>query len=162
MQVTGCALYVADRYVGWQEATLNFLASQFDSKTRSFPATWVKEVTEAVKVSGKAGDMSDKALKQTVIPFAKVKADEAQKGGAQVRTLWHNLLLKLARSGVTFQTAGDTAGPVHKIGPADICLESLHMLCWGTFIFGRMCDVRSMLANDRFNRYWLYTSLPSW
>ena len=106
MQVTGCELYVADRYVGWQEATLNFLASQFDSKTRSFPATWVKELTEAVKVSGKAGDMSDKALKQTVIPFAKVKADEAQKGGAQVRSLWHTLLLQTASSGVTFQTAG--------------------------------------------------------
>lgn len=75
---------MADRYVGWQEATLNFLASQFDAKTRSFPGTWVKEVTEAVKASGKAGDMNDRALKQTVIPFAKVKADEAQKGGAQV------------------------------------------------------------------------------
>ena len=82
-----CELYVADKYVGWQEATLNFLASKFDAKTRSFPATWVKEVTEAVKASGRAGDMSDKALKQTVIPFAKVKADEAQKGGAQVSNL---------------------------------------------------------------------------
>ena len=83
----GCELYVADRYIGWQEATLNFLASQFDAKTRGFPSTWVKEVTEAVKASGKAGDMNDKALKQTVIPFAKVKVDEAQKGGAQVRIL---------------------------------------------------------------------------
>jgi len=87
VQVTGCELYVADRYTGWQEATLNFLASQFDAKTRSFPSTWVKEVTEAVKATGKAGDMNDKALKQTVIPFAKVKADEAQQGGAQVRTV---------------------------------------------------------------------------
>lgn len=85
LQVKGCELYVADRYIGWQEATLNFLASQFDAKTRGFPSTWVKEVTEAVKASGKAGDMNDKALKQTIIPFAKVKVDEAQKGGAQVR-----------------------------------------------------------------------------
>ena len=89
---------MADRYVGWQEATLHFLASKFDAKARSFPPTWVKEVTEAVKASGLAGDMSDKALKQTVIPFAKVKAEEAQKGGAQVRSaaaLMHCLLGKI-------------------------------------------------------------------
>ena len=42
-----------------------------------------------MKASGKAGDMNDKALKQTIIPFAKVKVDEAQKGGAQVRALFH-------------------------------------------------------------------------
>ena len=89
LQVKGCELYVADRYIGWQEATLNFLASHFDAKTRGFPSTWVKEVTEAVKASGQAGDMNDKALKQTVIPFAKVKVDEAQKGGAEVSILSH-------------------------------------------------------------------------
>ena len=91
LQVKGCELYVADRYIGWQEATLNFLASQFDAKTRGFPPTWVKEVTEAVKASGKAGDMNDKALKHTIIPFAKVKVDEAQKGGAQARILFHSV-----------------------------------------------------------------------
>ena len=94
----GCELYVADRYVGWQEATLNFLASQFDAKTRGFPSSWVKEVTEAVKASGQAGDMNDKALKQTVIPFAKVKVDEAQKGGAQVRAFFNSALALLLHS----------------------------------------------------------------
>ena len=98
LQVKGCELYLADRYIGWQEATLNFLASQFDAKTRGFPSTWVKEVTEAVKASGQAGDMNDKALKQTVIPFAKVKVDEAQKGGAQVRTFFYSILALLLHS----------------------------------------------------------------
>lgn len=160
MQVTGCELYVADRYVGWQEATLNFLASQFDSKTRSFPATWVKEVTEAVKASGKAGDMSDKALKQTVIPFAKVKADEAQKGGAQVRTAWHTLLLQTASSGVTFQIAGVLLLLCMWLGLLTYAL--VHCICFAGQHLSLWQDVRTVLANDRFDRYWLYTSLPPW
>ncbi len=37
-------------------------------------------------VISKAGDMNEKALKQTLTPFAKFKADEV-KGGAQVSTV---------------------------------------------------------------------------
>jgi hypothetical protein len=48
--------------------------------------TLCHQVVEAVKASGTAGAMSEKQLKQTIIPFAKVKADEAERGGAQVRS----------------------------------------------------------------------------
>ena len=42
------------------------------------------QLLEAVRASGTAGDMPDKALKQMVLPFARTKMEEAVKGGAQV------------------------------------------------------------------------------
>ncbi len=45
------------------------------------------QLLEAVKASGAAGDLTDKALKQTVLPFARAKMDEAVKGGPQARSL---------------------------------------------------------------------------
>ena len=84
MQVARADVYVALRYGGWQEAALKALAVGFDSRSREFPASALKDVLEAVQASGTAGGMPDKALKQTVIPFAKLKMGEAQSGGAQV------------------------------------------------------------------------------
>ena len=40
-----------------------------------------------VRAGGFAGDMNDKQLKQAVIPFAKLKVDEASTGGPQVFVL---------------------------------------------------------------------------
>lgn len=42
------------------------------------------QLLEAVRASGTAGDMPDKALKQMVLPFARTKMEGAVKGGAQV------------------------------------------------------------------------------
>ena len=42
------------------------------------------QLLEAVRASGTAGEMPDKALKQLVLPFARTKMEEAVKGGAQV------------------------------------------------------------------------------
>ena len=83
-QVTRADVYVALRYGGWQEAVLRSLAAHFDANSKAFPAAALQDVLQAVKDSGTAGDMADKALKQTVIPFAKLKMSEAQSGGAQV------------------------------------------------------------------------------
>ena len=86
-QVTRADVYVALRYGGWQEAVLRALAAAFDAKSKTFPDAALQEVLQAVKDSGTAGGMADKALKQTVIPFAKLKMSEAQSGGAQVGCL---------------------------------------------------------------------------
>lgn len=95
-QVVRADVYVAERYGGWQEVALNSLKAQFDAATKGFRGE-MKEVqtavTEAVKASGTAGALNDKALKGLVIPFAKLKADEATKGGLQV-TL-HCLFLRI-------------------------------------------------------------------
>lgn len=51
---------------------------------------------EAVKASGTAGLLNDKALKQTVIPFAKMKASEAERGGLQVSWIDCSILKTLS------------------------------------------------------------------
>lgn len=87
VQVLRADVYVAERYGGWQEVALNSLKAQFDAATRGFRSEMrdvQSAVTEAVKASGTAGALNDKALKGLVIPFAKLKADEATKGGLQV------------------------------------------------------------------------------
>ena len=85
LQVTRADVYVSLRYGGWQEATLRYLAEQFDAGARAFPAAAMAGAVDAVKASGTAQGVPDKALKQTVIPFAKLKMSEAQSGGVQVR-----------------------------------------------------------------------------
>ena len=86
-QVVRADVYVAERYGGWQEVVLNSLADQFDEGKKDFKGE-LKDVqntvVEAVKASGTAGAINDKALKGLVIPFAKLKIDEAKKGGKQV------------------------------------------------------------------------------
>ena len=80
-------MYVAERYGGWQEVVLQSLTDQFDAGSKDFRGE-LKDVqnavVEAVKASGTAGALNDKALKGLVIPFAKLKIDEAKKGGLQV------------------------------------------------------------------------------
>ncbi|BDA46666.1 Leucine-tRNA ligase, cytoplasmic [Coccomyxa sp. Obi] len=86
-KVVRADVYVAERYGGWQEVALNSLKAQFDAATKGFRGEMKdvqNAVTEAVKASGTAGALNDKALKGLVIPFAKLKADEATKGGLQV------------------------------------------------------------------------------
>ena len=62
------------------------------------------QVLGAVRVSGTAGDMPDKALKQMVLPFARTKMDEAVKGGAQV--LHSHALIALRYQGVRSRGSG--------------------------------------------------------
>ncbi len=80
--------------MGWHEVTLNFLASIYDAKEkdRCFPAGWERDLIEEVRAAGQAGGMDDKKLKQTVIPFAKLKETEALKGGPQVSAALQALL----------------------------------------------------------------------
>ncbi|KAK9826880.1 hypothetical protein WJX81_003148 [Elliptochloris bilobata] len=83
-KVTRAGIYVAARYGGWQEAALGYLASRFDAGGGCFPPDTLGSVLEAVRASGTTGNMPDKALKQTVLPFVRAKMDEAVKGGAQL------------------------------------------------------------------------------
>lgn len=89
-QVVRADVYVADRYGGWQEVALTALAEHFDAAAKRFPGD-LKDVqnavVDAVKASGTATAANDKALKGLVIPFSKLKAEEATKGGSQVRLL---------------------------------------------------------------------------
>ncbi len=91
-QVVRADVYVAERYGGWQEVVLNSLAAQFDACSKDFRGE-LREVqnavVEAVKASGTAGALADRALKGLVIPFAKLKVDEAKKGGLQVSCRTH-------------------------------------------------------------------------
>ncbi|KAF8060524.1 leucine--tRNA ligase [Scenedesmus sp. PABB004] len=83
-KVTHGAVWVAERFVGWQEAVLRALQSQYDASARAFAPDAAAAVLEAVR--GVAGDVAggEKALKQLAMPFAKYKMEEAARGGAAV------------------------------------------------------------------------------
>ncbi|KAK9806349.1 hypothetical protein WJX72_010942 [[Myrmecia] bisecta] len=83
-KVTHGDLYVAETFGGWQGVTLKHLRTQFDAASRTFPKDVFASTVTAVKESGSAEGVADKALKQTVLPFAKLKMEEAQAGGEQV------------------------------------------------------------------------------
>eukprot|EP00884_Botryococcus_braunii_P021860 jgi/Botrbrau1/8358/Bobra.0046s0019.1 len=83
-KMTRADIYVAEKFGGWQEVVLNKLAAEFSAESRSFPPSVFESVLQEVKASGLAGDLPDKAMKQTVIPFAKFKMEEATKGGPQL------------------------------------------------------------------------------
>ena len=91
-QVTHCDMYVAEQYGGWQEATLQYLGSRFNPDSRTFPSDTMAGVVPAVQQAGAGGGQPDKALKGTVIPFAKLKSDEAIAIGGQVCALYSETL----------------------------------------------------------------------
>ena len=55
-------------------------------RAQTFSADTNAHVLEAAKGDESAAAMADKQLKQTVLPFAKFKMEEAAKGGEQVCT----------------------------------------------------------------------------
>jgi leucyl-tRNA synthetase len=91
-KVATVALFVAERFGGWQESVLIVLQSKFDAATKTFAADTVAAVLEAVKSSAASapadssgGAPTEKVLKQLAMPFTKFKMDEAATAGAQVR-----------------------------------------------------------------------------
>ncbi len=54
-------------------------------RTRPLIPARVRQLLEAVRASGATGELSDKALKQLVLPFARARMAEAVEGGPQVR-----------------------------------------------------------------------------
>ena len=93
-KVTAATIFVSPAFTGWHAPVLAALAGAFDDATRS----WVPDAKAALAAASAAaadafvasgGPPGDKALKQTVIPFAKVVMDEAEAGGAALlaRTL---------------------------------------------------------------------------
>ena len=85
LKVTHGAVFVAEQYLGWQEATLRALQGRFDAEKRGFADDVFVAVVDAVRASGAADGLADKALKQLVMPFAKFKMEEAAAAGAQAR-----------------------------------------------------------------------------
>jgi hypothetical protein len=82
VKITRGELFVAEQFVGWQEAALLALQQQFSAASKSFPKDAPGAVIEAIK--GSMADVPDKQLKQQAMPFIKFKMDEAVKVGAQV------------------------------------------------------------------------------
>jgi len=79
-------LYVAAAYVGWQEAVLAAMRGCWDARGARLSADWAARVLEAVKGAGAAGAggaADEKRLKALALPFARFKAEEATKGGAE-------------------------------------------------------------------------------
>lgn len=77
-------IFVAERFIGWQEKVLLALQAGFDSKTKTFSSDVNAKVLEEVKGDEAVATLGEKQLKQMVMPFAKFKMEEAVKGGAQV------------------------------------------------------------------------------
>ena len=86
-KVTAATIYVSPAFGGWHAPVLAALAAHFDDAARA----WVPDAKAALAAASAAaaepvvaagGPSGDKALKQTVIPFAKVVMDEAAAGGA--------------------------------------------------------------------------------
>lgn len=83
-KVTGVDVYVVDRFGGWHAKVLAALAVMFDEATNTFPADAMQQVLSILSSDPELALMNQKALKQTVMPFAKFRIDIAVKGGAAV------------------------------------------------------------------------------
>jgi len=77
-------MFVAERFGGWQEGVLLALQGAFNKETKSFPPDVINRVVEAMKVHESMAGKSEKEVKATTLPFAKLKVEEATKGGLQV------------------------------------------------------------------------------
>ncbi|KAL4433681.1 hypothetical protein ABPG75_000122 [Micractinium tetrahymenae] len=83
-KVTGVAVYVADRFGGWHAKVLACLAGMYDAAANSFQADAMQQVLATLGTDPELSSMNQKALKQTVMPFAKFRTELALKGGAAV------------------------------------------------------------------------------
>mmetsp|Transcript_17368 Transcript_17368/g.48365 ORF Transcript_17368/g.48365 Transcript_17368/m.48365 type:complete len:1080 (-) Transcript_17368:364-3603(-) len=83
-KVTSATVYIADRFVGWQETVLQALATAYDTSSNGFPKTAVNEVMAAVKADPKLAGENEKALMKMVMPFAKFMMEKATVAGPAV------------------------------------------------------------------------------
>jgi len=81
-KVTRADIYVAERFVGWQETTLRALARTFDAGTNTFAKDSLSEVMAAIKAEPGLANENEKALLKTVMPFAKFMMEKAARAGA--------------------------------------------------------------------------------
>jgi hypothetical protein len=84
VKITRGELFVADRFIGWQEAALLALQGQFDAAAGTFPKDAPAAALAAIQADPSVAGTPDKALKQLAMPFVKFMMEGAAKGGAQV------------------------------------------------------------------------------
>ncbi|MEW5310396.1 MAG: hypothetical protein WDW38_002197 [Sanguina aurantia] len=84
LKVVHGSIYIAERYLSWQDCVLAALATRFDAATSKFAADSVACVLEAAAVDPACAGLTEKALKQMVLPFMKAKQEEAISTGPQV------------------------------------------------------------------------------
>jgi len=77
-------IFVAERFVGWQEKALLALQAAYQPATNDFPRDVYDRVVAGVKADDSLAGKSDKEIKAAVLPFAKFKVEEAVKAGRQV------------------------------------------------------------------------------
>lgn len=82
---------VAPTFVSWQLATLQALASQYDSQSGKFPEDVLKNVVTLVGQDVCASQWNEKELKKTVMPFAKYKLEQASMRGVGLAALGKSL-----------------------------------------------------------------------
>ena len=87
MKVVHGDIFVAERFIGWQEKLLDSLRSSFDPKSKVFSSDAHAKVIDAVKGDEGLSTLNDKQLKQLVMPFTKFKIEEVATGGSQVRSM---------------------------------------------------------------------------
>lgn len=87
-KVSSVTLYVAEAFGGWHAPVLESLSSAFDEKSNAFVPDNASALAAAVAAAAgpfvaSGGQPGDKALKMTVIPFAKKRMDDACAGGGR-------------------------------------------------------------------------------
>ena len=76
---------MAARYQGWQASVLKHLQSSYNTETGSFSAGALGDAAvEAVEKDGSGEGVPNGKLKAFCIPFARIKAEEAQSSGPEV------------------------------------------------------------------------------
>ena len=93
LQAAGVHIHVADRFIGWQETALQFMARHLtDSSDVAGFGKLTAPLLEEVRRKDVGGGMSEAELKRTIIPFAKFHWSEALEGGKQACLPLHPLL----------------------------------------------------------------------
>lgn len=87
-KVAKVTLYVAESFGGWHAPVLESLSAAFDETASAFAPDHASALAAAVTAAAEpfvasGGPPGDKALKQTVIPFAKKRMDDACAGGGK-------------------------------------------------------------------------------
>lgn len=87
-KIASVTLYVAEAFGGWHAPVLESLSGAFDESQNAFVPGNASALAAAVAAAAEpfvagGGQPGDKALKQTVIPFAKKRMDDACAGGGK-------------------------------------------------------------------------------
>ncbi|KAG1663339.1 hypothetical protein FOA52_004101 [Chlamydomonas sp. UWO 241] len=78
------SVFVADKFIGWQEKTLLVLQSAFDAKAKTFAPDVNTRVIKTCSADESLAGKNEKQVKQTVLPFAKFMMETAVLEGPQV------------------------------------------------------------------------------